>query len=150
MIQGGIEFKWFFQLFHDESCYHIKTSPLICAANQWTGFYMITVFVMKELNSVNIRNITRRRFLLTHCHWSLSIPPENRKPKFFWCFQGASKETCDMKCVKEITQQFPFFFQITRKNICGYIAGLLVRLYSRFVCLWGLTALLFWQFYSRY
>ena len=26
-------------------CYHIETSPLICSANQWTGFYMITASV---------------------------------------------------------------------------------------------------------
>ena len=29
--------------------YHIKTSPLICGENQWTGFYMIAASVMKEL-----------------------------------------------------------------------------------------------------
>ena len=39
------------QLFHDGSRYHIETSALICRANQWTGFNMITAFVMKELNS---------------------------------------------------------------------------------------------------
>ena len=27
----------------------METSPLICKANQWTGFYMITASVMKEL-----------------------------------------------------------------------------------------------------
>ena len=27
----------------------IETSPLICSANQWTGFDMITASVMKEL-----------------------------------------------------------------------------------------------------
>ena len=37
-------------LFHDGGRYHIETSPLICGANHWTGFYMITVSVMKELN----------------------------------------------------------------------------------------------------
>ena len=37
------------ELFHDGSRYHIETSPLICRANQWTGFYMITASVMKEL-----------------------------------------------------------------------------------------------------
>ena len=31
------------------SRYHIETSPLICGAIQWTGFYMITVSVMKGL-----------------------------------------------------------------------------------------------------
>ena len=35
------------QLFHGR--YHIDTSPLICSANQWTGFYMITASIMKEL-----------------------------------------------------------------------------------------------------
>ena len=36
-------------LFHNGGRYHIQTSPLICGANQWTGFYMITASVMKEL-----------------------------------------------------------------------------------------------------
>ena len=26
-------------MFHDEGPYHIETSPLICSANQWIGFY---------------------------------------------------------------------------------------------------------------
>ena len=34
--------------------YHIETSPLVCSANQWTGFYMITAFVMKELSDGNM------------------------------------------------------------------------------------------------
>ena len=29
------------ELFHDGGPYHIETSPLICSANQWTGFYDI-------------------------------------------------------------------------------------------------------------
>ena len=29
--------------------YHIETSPLICRKFQWTGFYMITASIMKEL-----------------------------------------------------------------------------------------------------
>ena len=44
----------FFKLFPDGGHYHIKTSPLICSANQWTGFYMITTSVMKELNKTQI------------------------------------------------------------------------------------------------
>ena len=36
-------------LFHDGGRYNIEISPLICKANQWTGFYMITASVMKEL-----------------------------------------------------------------------------------------------------
>ena len=45
--------KWFKQLsshltLHDGGPYYIETSPLICTANQWTGFYMIGTFLMKE------------------------------------------------------------------------------------------------------
>ena len=32
----------------------METGPLICSANQWTGFYMITASVMKELKVINI------------------------------------------------------------------------------------------------
>ena len=39
-----------FQLFHDGGPYHIETSPLLCRANHWTGFYMIETSVMKKLN----------------------------------------------------------------------------------------------------
>ena len=35
--------------FHNRGRYHIETSPLICSANQWTGFYMISTSVMKGL-----------------------------------------------------------------------------------------------------
>ena len=35
--------------FHDGGSYHTETSPLICRANHWTGFYMITASFMKEL-----------------------------------------------------------------------------------------------------
>ena len=38
--------------FHDSGLYHIETSPLICWANQWTGFYLITASVMKGLKYV--------------------------------------------------------------------------------------------------
>ena len=30
---------------------HIKTSPLICISNQWTGFYMIGTSVREELTT---------------------------------------------------------------------------------------------------
>ena len=42
-------------MFHDGGPCHIETSPMIWRANQWTGFYMIETFVMKEFNFV--RNI---------------------------------------------------------------------------------------------
>ena len=38
-------------LFHCGDLYHIKNSPLICRANQWTCFYMIRTSVIKELIS---------------------------------------------------------------------------------------------------
>ena len=41
------------KLFHDRGRYHIETSPLICSANQWTGFYMIETTVMNDLNCDN-------------------------------------------------------------------------------------------------
>ena len=42
--------NYFFSLFHDGCPYYIETRPLISRANQWTGFYMIWITVMKELN----------------------------------------------------------------------------------------------------
>ena len=43
---------FFNKLFHDGGRYHIETGPLTCSANQWTGFYMITASVMKELSTL--------------------------------------------------------------------------------------------------
>ena len=40
-----------------EGYYHIETSPLICSANQYTGFYMVEISVMKEL-------VVYRKFLI--------------------------------------------------------------------------------------
>ena len=45
------------QLFHNGGRYHIETSPLICFANQWTGSYMITDSVMKELKRLGLFNL---------------------------------------------------------------------------------------------
>ena len=41
------------KLFHNGGRYHIETSPLICFANQWAGFYTIGTSVMKELRDAN-------------------------------------------------------------------------------------------------
>ena len=41
------------QHFHDGGPYHIQTSPLVCRANQWTGFNMIWTSVMKELKTMS-------------------------------------------------------------------------------------------------
>ena len=42
MISVGIEVN-------GEGPYRIETSPLICVANQWTGFDMIGTSIMNEL-----------------------------------------------------------------------------------------------------
>ena len=41
-------------IFHEGGSYHIEASPLICRANQWTGFYMLETFVMEHLNQLLI------------------------------------------------------------------------------------------------
>ena len=61
-----IEFFNFFKIFHYGGPYHIETSPLICRANQWTGFYMIRTSVMKELNFERQILVLSFRFKLIH------------------------------------------------------------------------------------
>ena len=41
------------RVFHDGGDCHVETSPLICSANHWTGFYMIGTSVTKELSIAN-------------------------------------------------------------------------------------------------
>ena len=48
------------KLFYDGGRYHIETSPLIRSANQWTGFYMITASVMKELTAFSRQLLTQK------------------------------------------------------------------------------------------
>ena len=59
------------QLFHDGDCYPIETSPLICRANQWTGFNKITTSVMKELTNFSMK---KPLCLLDHRYWWLKNP----------------------------------------------------------------------------
>ena len=51
MLYQGVQQKQtkFHEPFHGKGRYHIETSPLICCANQWTGFYLITASIMKGL-----------------------------------------------------------------------------------------------------
>ena len=49
----------FHEPFHDAGRYHIETSPLICRANQGTGFYVITDSVMKKLQHEYIQRMKR-------------------------------------------------------------------------------------------
>ena len=37
--------------------YDLETSPLTCFTSQWTGFYMITASVMKELNCYTVSQL---------------------------------------------------------------------------------------------
>ena len=50
------KFSLWFKSFIDVGLYHIETSPLICRANEWTGFYMIGTSVMKELITLTIES----------------------------------------------------------------------------------------------
>ena len=59
----------------------------ICIANQWTSFYVIGNFVMKELMAKISKVHTGSPI---SCPWFHSMPPENiRKPLIFCCFQRA-------------------------------------------------------------
>ena len=49
--KNPLTLSWRRPLSYRHQSIDIETSPLICGANQWTGFYMITASVMKRLNS---------------------------------------------------------------------------------------------------
>ena len=77
--------------FHDGGRCHIETSPLIFVANQWTGFYMITASVMKELRYTKKVFLCKRRFY--KCKESVIFIPKFYKWKesskfltwWYWC-----------------------------------------------------------------
>ena len=48
-IRQDLQLKLNLNFFHDRGSYHIETSPLLCSANQWTGFYMKGTSVMKDI-----------------------------------------------------------------------------------------------------
>ena len=63
----------------------METGPLICSANQWTGFYMITASVMKELKVINIFGVnlnTNLNFwileLSVTSSWKLAVAIRNK------------------------------------------------------------------------
>ena len=58
---------------HDGGRYYIETSPLICCANQWTGFYIITASVMKEL----MNEVTHVSVLYRHSQDLRHLSPQN-------------------------------------------------------------------------
>ena len=52
-LMSGTITKQNVKLFHGGGLYHIETSPLICSANEWTGFYMIETSAKKELKKLS-------------------------------------------------------------------------------------------------
>ena len=58
----------------DGGHYHIETSPMICGANQWTGFYMITASVLKGL-----RIIASEIIILTFLYLKQSLMATSEK-----------------------------------------------------------------------
>lgn len=52
-------------------------------------------------------------FLNPFCHWSLSVPPENRKLFIFWYFQVVWKETSGMLWLRDCLLVFsPFISSV--------------------------------------
>ena len=54
----------------------METSPLICRANQWTGFYMITASVMKDLkvtSAIKHENTAEETIIYAHRVYSLLL-----------------------------------------------------------------------------
>ena len=76
-------FSKMFLLIHDGYPDKIGTCLVICRANQWTGFYMIATFVMKELRYVKMITwllfpnilIEGKLFVLfkRRCLWKINI-----------------------------------------------------------------------------
>ena len=65
--------------FRDGCPSHIKTSLMICRENQWTGFYMIAFFVMKELRYIKMITWFLFPYILTQgkfrksCLWKINL-----------------------------------------------------------------------------
>ena len=64
--------------FMTEAAYHTETSPMICFANQWTGFHMLTASVMKGLichcvSSLKTDYPDHGRSSISHGHFSILL-----------------------------------------------------------------------------
>ena len=68
IIQNYVNNKINNKLFHDEGLHYIETSPLNCSENQWTGFYMIEISVMKELKAFSFLTMCFYRLCLDLCY----------------------------------------------------------------------------------
>ena len=65
---------------HDEGPYHTETSLLISISNQWTGFNMIGIFVMKELKrDQNRQNFSLQRYSLNNLRYFKKANFRNKK-----------------------------------------------------------------------
>ena len=69
--------------------YHVEISPLICRANQWTGFYMIGTSVMKELiAAITVEGEERVLILGYICSYWMLLPYLR---SLFLCVSGGKK-----------------------------------------------------------
>ena len=59
VIDNKLNFKSQLTLFWRRSLSY-RNHPLICCANQWTGFYVIGVSVMKELKNILYKNTNQK------------------------------------------------------------------------------------------
>ena len=77
-------------LFINKKCFHhIKTSQLVCSANQLTGFYMMAILVDNG----------------------------NRHTDFFFFFYMASEQTCIYNCLHHLFHYMPVFRVAYIRNI---------------------------------
>ena len=64
--------------------YQIKISPLICRANQWTGFYMIGASVLKEL----VKSLLEWYFFSILSYFYIKAEHKNIYNVFMWFFDS--------------------------------------------------------------
>ena len=67
-------FVWLFKHFYDGGPCDIESSSLICSLNQWTGFHMIGIFIVKELRRMlYCYNFEISSIFQWHCSQTLII-----------------------------------------------------------------------------
>ena len=122
-------------LFHDGGSYYVETSPLIGSANQWTSFYMIEAFVMKELKQSSYLAIINF-FLTFGTHWNdqwswnsyflqINLFYTAQKIKFFiWDFFSKSDQIRrKLRIWSHLLKKF-----LTEKFIFSAVSSTVVRL----------------------
>ena len=86
------------QLFDDRLRYHKETSSLICRAKQWTGFYMITASIMKELNRK--RECRAYIFSKRTTSYEPSTPTSSSHENSFWS-KTVTKYLDELLCISD-------------------------------------------------